>query len=764
MFVLNSTVQTKLLGNQPGQVIQAAVKQLTDNAEKNPNKAITALKNIALASPPPRSLLDPLMTLLKHDKDKADRLCHLILSQLGSSYNVSDKFNVISQILLKNINGKNLSKKALALRSYGGIVPPGNLTGMEAVRSTVIKLLPIVSEASSLGGGQKILSSKDAATMWEANVVLQYCLLVLRYLINMEREHSSEKETSSVITDICEPKIIDIFILRIQNADLTVARHSAALLYEVAKRQPDLVFKALQNAFSAADSDFGGLFSLPLWRDVLAGTYLAKMFVLIAGSEYAKCVEAAADAAKKAREEAASLTFNEDGDADEDEDDDGDEDGDDEKKSTPSESTTEKEDKDPQATAPLVLKKPISLTPSTTLALAWAAHGMLAPKQGVKLFVETAAAFSHYWEMFCSVPLSPEEKTPDKKVQTILESVVDRINTLLEKPSIVPCGTKQTLLHLAETLGKALLHAKPCLSLSTEELDESWKVLERLRPALERIAASSAESPVIRGQALIALIWDTHSAADVGALTSICAAVFANSTAVFTEVWRSYEARVRTDSSFAVPMLETSMDIMCSRVSLTTVFPIRPFESAWATTLRCNPSATHRYLVELLRASYMPGNRANLQTMKRSACLFIGDNCRALLSMPPAESGGSKPAKTPTSEPENPALLVLLNALEAQTLTGTPLTARKDALEALAKTALTVPESRVHVYEFLSSLEHEPVINGLDDACGTLASLINDLISYNELVLREKDKSHDTELEDLRTKLQSYFNPAIFVL
>jgi len=64
MFVLNSTVQAKLIGGQPQPAIEAAVKLLTDHAEKNPNKAITALKTLVLASPPPRSLLDPLITRL----------------------------------------------------------------------------------------------------------------------------------------------------------------------------------------------------------------------------------------------------------------------------------------------------------------------------------------------------------------------------------------------------------------------------------------------------------------------------------------------------------------------------------------------------------------------------------------------------------------------------------------------------------------------------------------------------------------------------
>ena len=64
MFVLNTTVQNKLLGPQAGPTIDAAVKLLTDNAEKNPNKSIGTLKTIVLASPPPRSLLDPLMTCL----------------------------------------------------------------------------------------------------------------------------------------------------------------------------------------------------------------------------------------------------------------------------------------------------------------------------------------------------------------------------------------------------------------------------------------------------------------------------------------------------------------------------------------------------------------------------------------------------------------------------------------------------------------------------------------------------------------------------
>jgi len=775
MFVLNSTVQAKLIGGQPQPAIDAAAKLLTDHAEKNPNKAIATLKTLVLASPPPRSLLDPLLTLLKHDKDKADRMGHLILAQLGGAYNLSDKFNGISQILVKNVNGKNLSKKALALRSLGAMVPPGNEGCSDSVRNTIVRLIPVVSEASSLVGDKKKLSSKDAATIWETNVVLEYCLLVARFLI---AQKASAKDEPSIMADISETKMVDLFVLRLQSSDITVARHSAALLLEVAKRKPDVVFSSLQNSFSAADSDFGGLFSLPLWRDVLAGTYLARTFVCIASSVYGKCVEAAIAAAKKEREDAASLTFNEDGDEDSDEDDDGDDDSDDAKPEHGKAGST----KEDLANAPLVLRKPLALSPGANLAMAWAAHGMLVPKQGVKMFVETAAAFSRHWDMFCSVPLSSDDGS-EKAASTVLSSTVDKIVALLAKPAAIPCGTKQSLLHLAETLGKALVRSKPTLSLTTDEIDKSWNVLAKLCPPLERIAQSSHECAVIRGQALTALIWVTRSASDVGALAPVCAAVFASSITVFSEVWHSYEARVRTDSTFAVPLLDTSMDIISSRVSLAPVFPQRPFESAWVTTLECNPAATHQHIVELLRSPFMPGSRANMQMMKRSACVFIGDNCRKLLSMPPpgqpaapaaaaaaaagaAAAPAPAPAKTTSSEPENPALSSLLNALEAHTMTGTPLTTRKDALEALAKIALTVPEARVHVYEFLKALDRASMVNGLDDACGALAEIVDGLISYHELTMRasEAGKHHDAELEKLKAMLQSYFDPAVFVL
>jgi len=727
---------------------------------KNPNKAITALKTLVLASPPPRSLLDPLITLLKHDKDKADRMGHLVLSQLSGAYNLSDKFSGVSQILLKSVNGKNLSKKALALRSLGAMVPPGNEACYDSVRNTVVRLIPVVSEASSLFGDKKKLSSKDAATIWETNVVLEYCLLVARFLI---AQKTAAKDEPSIVADISENKMVDLFVLRLQSSDITVTRHSAALLLEVAKRKPDVVFNSLQTTFTAADSDFGGLFSLPLWRDVLAGTYLARTFVCIASSIYGKCVETAIAAAKKEREDAASLIFNEDGDEDSDEDEDGDDDSDDSK------SAVNKAGKSGAdiASAPLMLKKPLVLTPAANLAMAWAAHGMLAPKQGVKLFVETVAAFSRQWDMFCSVPLSGDDGT-DKSTSTILASAVDKIVALLAKPASVPCGAKQALLHLAETLGKALVRSKPSLSLTADEIDKSWNELARLCPCLERIAASNHECAVIRGQALTALIWVTRSASDVGALAPICAAVFASSITVFSEVWHSYEARVRTDGTFAVPLLDTSMDIISSRVSLAPVFPQSPFESVWATTLECNPTATHRYLVELLQAPFMPGSRANLQAMKRSACVFIGDNCRKLLSMhaPDEQAASPAPAKTPTAEPENPALLTLLNALEAYTLTGTPLTTRRDALEALAKIALTVPEARVHVYDFMRALDRTALVNGLDDACGALADLVDALITYHELTMRasEAGKRHEAEFEKLKAKLQSYFDPVVLVL
>jgi len=99
----------------------------------------------------------------------------------------------------------------------------------------------------------------------------------------------------------------------------------------------------------------------------------------------------------------------------------------------------------------------------------------------------------------------------------------------------------------------------------------------------------------------------------------------------------------------------------------------------------------------------------------------------------------------------------VINALETYTLTGSPITTRKDALEALAKIALTVPESRMHVYEFLISLDRASLVNGLDDACGALASLIEGIISYHE----QKGKLSEAEL---KKRIESYFNPAVFVL
>lgn len=67
MFALNTTVQGKLLGAQPAEALEAAARVLADNAEKNPNKCIPALKTLVLASPPPRSVLDPLLTRLQMD-------------------------------------------------------------------------------------------------------------------------------------------------------------------------------------------------------------------------------------------------------------------------------------------------------------------------------------------------------------------------------------------------------------------------------------------------------------------------------------------------------------------------------------------------------------------------------------------------------------------------------------------------------------------------------------------------------------------------
>ena len=64
MFAVNTTVQTKLLGAQPAQAIEAAAALLAANAEKNPNKSIPSLKTLVLASPPPLDLLTPLLARL----------------------------------------------------------------------------------------------------------------------------------------------------------------------------------------------------------------------------------------------------------------------------------------------------------------------------------------------------------------------------------------------------------------------------------------------------------------------------------------------------------------------------------------------------------------------------------------------------------------------------------------------------------------------------------------------------------------------------
>ena len=199
------------------------------------------------------------------------------------------------------------------------------------------------------------------------------------------------------------------------------------------------------------------------------------------------------------------------------------------------------------------------------------------------------------------------------------------------------------------------------------------------------------------------------------------------------------------------------------------MFPQQPFCAAWATALRCDAAATRAHLLALLHTVPTPAARAPVHAMARCACVFIGDHARELLGLVPcARTTATAPAPEQQQQQQHEekekekdgelgaedarALLALLEALEVHALAGTPLAARRDAVEALAKVGLAVPAARAHVRECLAALEGSACTAGLDDACGTLAALVTAL-----------DDAH-ADVAALKARLQTYFNPAVFVL
>lgn len=613
---------------------------------------------------------------MKHDKDKADRLAHLLLAQLCGTYDMSDEFGRVSAVLLRSINGNDLSKKVLALRSYGALVQRG--CGADAVRATVVPLVRTLSEATLLFADKKKLSSKDAATLWETNAVLECALLVLRYLT------AAAPASAAADTD---GRLLAALVVALQSPDAPVARHAAALLREHARRDPRAGLAALQRAFGAPSSQpqpqqpQHDLFALPVWHDVLGGAHLAQTLV---------CLAAAAGTSDADRAQ----------------------------------------------------------------AVQWAAHGLAVPGPRAKVFVATVAALAEHWALVrCAAAAGPD-------APTLLEAAVARLDALLRAPH-APAGATQALLRSAETLGRALVRhsaAAEAAEEGEEETEKEWSVLARLQDALRRHAEAPGAGAVVRGQALTALLWVAPRAEAVRPLAGACAAVFARAPAVFAEVWRSYEARARTAHAFAAPLLDASLHIVATAGGggATEPFPQAPFCAAWATALRCDAPATRAHLLALLRTVPAPEARAPLHATARCACVFIGDHARELLGLAPACTPSTAAEQQQQQQHEEElgpegrrALVALLEALEAHALAGTPLDARRDAVEALARVGLAVPAARAHVRECLAALDGTP---GLDDACGTLAALVAAL---------DEDGADGAAV---RARLQTYFNPAVFVL
>lgn len=625
---------------------------------------------------------------MKHDKDKADRLAHLLLAQLCGAYDMGEEFGRVSAVLLRSINGNDLSKKVLALRSYGALVQRGcGAAAADAVRATVVPLVRTLSEATLLFSDKKRLGSKDAATLWETNALLECALLVLRLLAANTAASPSD---SAPVDD----RLLAALVIALQSTDAPVARHAAALLCMHARRAPRPCLAALQRVFGpGAAAPQRDLFALALWNDTLAGAHIMQTLVLLAAAEHATCVSSGTE-----------------------------------------------------------------LTPEARLAVQWAAHGLAAPGSRAKLFVATVTALAEHWELFCNATMTSEAGAP-----TLLESAVTRLDALLRTPA-PPVGATQALLHTAETLGRALVK-RSSDGAADEDTEKSWSVLGRLEGALRRHAEAEGAPAVVCGQALCALLW-VVAPTRAAALGDACAAVFARAPAVFAEVWRSYAARARTDRAFAAPLLAASLRIAtghaccggASATTTTTECPLQPFSDAWTTALRCDAPATRAHLLALLRAVPAPAARTQLHALARCACVFIGDHARELLGLSSPRTVLQQKQEQQQQEQKemDDTLLELLEVLETHAIAGTPLAARRDAAEALAKVGLAVPAARAHVRECLAALDASGGVAGLDDACGTLAALVAALDGVSP--------TDDAAVAALKSRLQTYFNPAVFVL
>jgi hypothetical protein len=302
--------------------------------------------------------------------------------------------------------------------------------------------------------------------------------------------------------------------------------------------------------------------------------------------------------------------------------------------------------------------------------------------------------------------------------------------------------------------------------------------LAPLVDALSHIAGSPEEAIALRTIATIALCWIAREPEELYGLSPLFAALLSTHRFAFAEAWRSAEARVRQS-----PVLADALLVLCARLllaspPLATPLPMDSFHSAWLTVITSGSRASVvRHLLAVLREPCMLENRVALFEIKRDVCCFVAEHisdlcaeARASTSQPakpttpapkpkkPGELPAPSPAPAPSTEPENECLASLLLAVEMQASTGS-IQLRRTALETLGRIAVEVEAARLHVYEFLLSLEPD-----CNDATASLSKTLTrtlDLIFawHEHSSARASQESLDAEAAKIKSHLQLIWSP-----
>jgi len=635
MFVLNGTLQGKLLGAAPDKTIETASATLNANADKGGSKAVSALKELIYAQPEQLNVEEALIKLMKQDKDKTDRLAHFLITQTAAAKDLSNVFPSILDAVKAILSGKEMSRKALAIKTLSSLVPIEDMNAVKSCLGIVFPLMTSYRETAEslqkLAADKKKLSSKDSSALWESIVLRQHILLCVHNLcVRLGSADAIFKVASG-------DKFGEDVIYSLSDPDMLIVRHSAALLQRFVGTNPSVCAKALLTCFaSKGDSGSGMLFKLPLWTDSLAGSDFVNACAKL-GLE-----ESSLD--KKQKE-----TFTK-----------------------------------------------------------WAAHGLCS--KNLKVFCDTVCVLSSHWDVFSKMKGKFTEDGTGEEDFAIKTSIL-RMEKALTTP-MNSNSTKVIILHAAQKIGEG------CAAYSNSSSDSSdcakyYELLSsRLQRPIRSIILDTTETVLLRRTAIESLIWVLNGQEAFNSMQPLFASFLSAAPTLFSRIWHAYELRMRMSSELATPFLATSLKLLTAVPPCTSPFPIGIFFDTWPAALEVDPSAMLAHTLSILCAPVVPENKANLFIAKRFVCQFAGEHARELVGLPPLDKETKDPhspsesgpkQRTPTSEPESPALVALLGALEQHSVSGSPSEARVDALEALAKVGVHVPEARVHVYEFLTT-------------------------------------------------------------